>query len=121
MTFEKSGRQAERQPMTEIPFRKVAIWMLIVWWLVPGLVWASRPIIHSSENSFQELIGQLFLWSPVVLFPVLLLATAFLLWEGFRYRRSTKGSPKEFRVIIYMSIAGFCGCVAGVALFVNSL
>ena len=108
--------------MSRIQFRKVAVGMLIAWWLVPGLVWASRPIIHSAEEySFQAWIGQLFFYSPVFLFPLLVLATAFFLWEGFRHRKFTGVSPKGFRAFVCASIVGFCGCAAGLALFANSL
>jgi hypothetical protein len=121
MIFEKSGKQAGVQPVNEIPFRKVAAVMLIVWWLVPGLVWASRPIIHSSQNSFQEWIGGLFLWSPVFLIPLLAFATAFFLGEYFLQRKLTGISPQGFRAFVCSSIVGFCGCATGLALFAHSL
>ncbi|MCX5995218.1 MAG: hypothetical protein NTV59_04390 [Chloroflexi bacterium] len=96
--------------------------MLIIWWLVPGLVWASRPIILSAdEYTLQATIGTLMLgWTPF-LFPLLVIATVFFLWKGFRHRKLTGVSPKGFRAFVYTSIVGFCGCAAGIGLFVHSL
>ena len=110
------------QPVTEIPFRKVAVGMLIVWWLVPGLIWASRPIILSAdEYTLQAGIGTLMLgWTPFLL-PLLVIATVYFLWKGFRHKKFTGVSPKGFRRFVCASIVGFCGCAAGLALFANSL
>jgi hypothetical protein len=110
------------QPVNEIPFRKVAVGMLIIWWLVPGLVWASRPIVQSAaEDTLQATIGTFMgMWAPFLL-PLLALATAFFLGEYFLHKKLTGISPKGFRAFVCASVAGFCGCAAGIALFANSL
>lgn len=120
-TYKCNACQTEFGRISRINFGKVAIVMLIIWWLVPVLVWASRPIIHSAEISFLEWIGGLFLWSPLYLLPLLLLVTAFFLWEGFPHKKFTGASPKGFRAFILASVLGFSGFAAGIALFVRSL
>ena len=108
--------------MNEIPFRKVDVGMLIAWWLVPVLVWASRPIILSAvDYTPQATIGTFMLWWTPFLLPPLVIATVFFLRKGFRHRKLTGVSPKGFRAFVCASIAGFCGCVAGIALFAHSL
>jgi len=122
MTSEKSGGQSGVQPVNEIPFRKVALVMLIIWWLVPGLIWAARPIILSAdEYTLQATIGTFMFGWALFLSPLVLLATVLFLWKGFRNWKLTRVSPKGFRAFVCASIVGFCGCAAGLAMFANSL
>src|SRR4030042_177295 len=104
-TYKCYACKAELNCGSDTNFRKVAVVMLLAWWLVPVLVWASRPIITSSKGySSQGYIGLLFLWSPVFLFPLLVLAAAFFMWQGFLHRKLTGASPKGFRAFIFASV-----------------
>ena len=119
-TYRCNACQTKFDRISRTNFGKVALVMLIVWWLVPVLVWAAPPIVHSAkENSFQYLIGGLFGWSPLYLLPPLLLATTFLLWEGFQHRKFTGVGPKGFRAFIFTSVLGFSGFAAGIGLFIR--
>lgn len=119
-TYKCHACQTRFDRISRINFGKVAIVMLIIWWLVPVLVWASRPIITSSKGySSQGYIGLLFLWSPVFLFPLVVLATAFFMWQGFLHRKFTGASPKGFRAYVCASIVGFSGFAAGIGLFIR--
>ena len=121
-TYKCHACKAELNCGSTTNFRKVAIWILIVWWLVPGLIWTARPIILSAvESSFQEWIGLLFWIAALYALPFLLLATAFFLWKGLRHWKFTGTSPKGFRIFVCMSAIGFCGCATGLALYANSL
>jgi hypothetical protein len=121
-TYKCYACKAELNCGSNYNFRKVAVVMLKAWWLVPVLVWAARPIVHSAkENSFQYWIGGLFGWSPVFLLPLLFLATAFFVGEYFLHRKCTGSSPKGFRAFVLASMLGFSGFAAGIALFVRSL
>src|SRR4030042_3178273 len=103
-TYKCYACKAELNCGSNTNFRKVAVGMLIAWWLAPGLVWAARPMITSAEEySFQAWIGQLSLCGGSFLpFPTAM-ATIFLLWEGFRPRKLTGVSPKGFRAFVYAS------------------
>ena len=119
-TYKCHACQTEFDRISRTNFGKVAIVMLIAWWLVPVLVWVAPPIVHSAkENSLQYWIGGLFGWSPVFLFPLLLLATAFFIGEYFLHRKLTGVSPKGFRTFVCASIVGFSGCAAGIGLFIR--
>lgn len=103
-------------------FWKVAAVALVAWWILPVLVWVSRPVIESAAPyGYQEGLGHLFLSSPLFVLPLILLGTALFLWKGFRHMKFTGLSPKGFGYFVLASILGCSACVAGIALFVRSL
>ncbi len=94
----------------------------MAWWAVPILVWVSRPMIESAPPySYQEGLGNLFLYSPLFLVPFIVLGTVIFLFEGFRHMKFTGVSPKGFGYFVLVSVLGCCTCVTGIALFVRTL
>jgi len=123
ITYKCEVCENEFDRISNTNFRRVALVMLIAWWLVPGLVWASRPIILSAdEYTLQATIGTfMFCWALFFLPPPVLLTTVLFLGKGFRLRKPTGVSPKGFRCFVCTSVLGFCGCATGLALYVHSL
>jgi len=103
-------------------FKKVAFFSLIAWWTAPILVWISRPMIESAQAySLQEWIGNLFLYSPLFVLPLIILGTVLFTFQGFRHMKFTGLSPKGFGYFVLASLLGCSTCVAGIVLFARSL